>query len=134
MVDALIRRSELARADVGEALQRARELVELALVIQRSSHEAVLASRRRGQYARVEGVVDGRPTSAAVRHDATVVADPLLRQRLELVVAMGEALGDDGRSPTEPSPLRSTLAVLRACDKVRSVTLAGHEAGSVVDP
>lgn len=120
----LIRRSAEARAGARAALRRSEGLVGAANRLARASHEAVLASRPRSRYASIEGVVDGMPTRAAVRHDASVVVEAPLRRRLELVEALGETDAAGRRLALRRDPLSAMLLVVRACDEVRSVTFA----------
>ena len=67
--------------------------------------------------------MDGSVTSAAVRCDGSVVAEPCLRGRIEVLAAMGDRLTNGCPATTGQDPLTTTLVVIRAFDAVHSVIL-----------
>ncbi|HLW46006.1 MAG TPA: hypothetical protein VKR78_07295 [Acidimicrobiales bacterium] len=123
---ALIEACREARAALGRASLRSTSLCERALAAQRRSVEARLASRSRARYALVEGIVDGRSTTAIVYCDGTVVGVPALVDRVGLVVSLGDTFGDEEmKASIGRDPLISTLTTVRAYDRVSSIDVFG---------
>lgn len=81
------------------------------------------------EYARVDGIVEGSVTSAVVRGDGSVAAEPCLWQRIEVLTALGDRLTNGGLARTGRDPLTSILAVIRAFDAVRSVNFEDGPVG-----
>jgi hypothetical protein len=121
-LDALIEACREAKAALCRARLRSAKLCERALHLQRLSVEARLASRPHARYALVEGMVDGRSTTAIVYRDGTVVGAPALLDRVDLVVSLGDTFGsDDLMASIGRDPLISTLSTARAYDQVSSI-------------
>lgn len=118
----VVRRSREARRRASRAIGRSQRLHTEAASLARSAHSIRLASRPRSRHAWITASLEGSPTHAVVRADGSVVAEPGLRRRLELLVALGDTLATGGPAVVGRDPLSSTLAVVRACDAVESVT------------
>lgn len=73
----------------------------------------------------IEGVVDGA-TVWADWSPSGLAACPTLRQRAELVVALGDRIGgpgQEGPACLDEGPTSALLTLMRACDRVRTVSL-----------
>jgi hypothetical protein len=72
----------------------------------------------------LEGVVEHRAVHAEWR-DGGLVADPLLLERAELLVSLGEQFGAPNTGPYTASlcglPIVALLTLMRACDRVQTV-------------
>jgi hypothetical protein len=88
------------------------------------AYVALLASRRSSHFAWVEGEIDGCPVVALVRQDGTVVADRRHRRRIALLDALDDRLATGATATVGVDPLSSLLTLIRACDRLRSVTVA----------
>ena len=78
----------------------------------------------------VRGIVDGVASVARWGPRSGLVCSPELRDRVEVVVAMGETFGGDGGAPLvvaslDDGPTSALLTVMRAFTRVTSVDTEG---------
>ncbi len=104
-----------ARAEV--VLARARTLVEDSRLLRQAAERA--GSPR---YFVLRGEVEGHPVRA-MWFRGSLLASPELRQRAEVLVALGARfrVADQGRALTAnlDEPAAALLTMIRACDRVR---------------
>lgn len=83
------------------------------------------------QYAKVEGTVDGVPTTGIIRRDGSISGDRALLERIAVIVAMRDSLaGGTLIADDAGSPLVSTLTATRACDRVVAVEIFDSASGN----
>lgn len=123
-VYSLIRRVHALCDAASRQCGRAAALCQRATDEEVRSRKMVLRSRPYTQYARIEGVVDGKPTVGIVHRDGSVTGTVRLMKRVEVVVALGDSFADGSLvASTVGDPLVSTLTTTRACDRVHAVEL-----------
>jgi hypothetical protein len=96
--------------------------------------QAEAVARHRVRSFSLDGTIEDRPVHAEWR-DRRLIADPLLLERAELLVEIGEEFlaGEPGAfaaSLTGP-PIVALLTLMRACDRVRSIDVLTPPGGGL---
>lgn len=115
---------------LGRTIERSRDVLAEAERIGRSARAGRLQSRAHLRYALVVGEVDGHDVRGLVRRDGSVDGDGPLLRRAAVVEALGDAFDDDRIDATVAgAPVAVTLTLMRACDRIHHVDLAGTGPG-----
>jgi hypothetical protein len=115
----LVERTRDTRDRLATAVRQSVALTAAAAERCEEARARCLASRPHRLYARLAGEIGSEPVQAVIRTDGTIMADPSLKHRADLLVRLGEVF-DEGRlaATASGSPLLSALTLIRACDRV----------------